>query len=79
MLKELIDWYMASLETGGYALIALLMAIESSIVPLPSEVVIPPAQGCAWVSAYTDWCAPVTLVSKKTYRYKPLKTISHIR
>jgi membrane protein DedA with SNARE-associated domain len=43
MLKPLIDWYMSALETGGYPLIALLMAVESSIVPLPSEVVIPPA------------------------------------
>src|SRR5262245_48185675 len=43
MLKALIDWYQATLETGGYPLIALLMAIESSIVPLPSEVVILPA------------------------------------
>ena len=34
---------MGALETGGYWLIALLMAVESSIVPLPSEVVIPPA------------------------------------
>ena len=43
MLKPLIDWYMSALDTGGYPLIALLMAIESSIVPLPSEVIIPPA------------------------------------
>lgn len=43
MLKGLIDWYLATLKTGGYPLIALLMAIESSIVPLPSEVIIPPA------------------------------------
>ena len=43
MLKSLLDWYLQSLETGGYPLIALLMAIESSIVPLPSELVIPPA------------------------------------
>jgi membrane protein DedA with SNARE-associated domain len=43
MFKALIDWYMGALETGGYPLIALLMAVESSIVPLPSEVVIPPA------------------------------------
>ncbi len=42
-LKELIDWYLKSLESGGYPLIVLLMAIESSIVPLPSELVIPPA------------------------------------
>lgn len=43
MFKGLIDWYMKALENGGYPLIALLMAVESSIVPLPSEVVIPPA------------------------------------
>jgi membrane protein DedA with SNARE-associated domain len=43
MLRDFVDWYMASLDSGGYPLIALLMALESSVVPLPSEVVIPPA------------------------------------
>src|SRR2546425_4488343 len=43
MFKELIDWYLGSLESGSYPGIALLMAIESSILPLPSELVIPPA------------------------------------
>ena len=43
MFKGLINWYWATLKTGGYPLIGLLMAIESSIVPLPSEVIIPPA------------------------------------
>jgi membrane protein DedA with SNARE-associated domain len=43
MFKGLISWYLAKLTTGGYPLIALLMAIESSIVPLPSELIIPPA------------------------------------
>ncbi len=38
---ELIAWYRSTLEGGGYPLIVLLMAIESSIVPLPSELVIP--------------------------------------
>lgn len=41
--QQLIDWYQHSLDKGGYWLIALLMAIESSVVPLPSELVIPPA------------------------------------
>jgi membrane protein DedA with SNARE-associated domain len=43
MLQQLTDWYSSALQTGGYPLVALLMAVESSIVPLPSEVVIPPA------------------------------------
>ncbi len=43
MFKGLISWYLATLKTGGYPLIALLMAIESSVVPLPSEFIIPPA------------------------------------
>ncbi len=43
MLKSLVEWYMGALESGGYPLIALLMAAESSIIPLPSEFVIPPA------------------------------------
>ncbi len=43
MFKALISWYLGALKTIGYPAIALLMAIESSIVPLPSELVIPPA------------------------------------
>jgi membrane protein DedA with SNARE-associated domain len=38
--KSLADWYMANMN---YFTITLLMAIESSFIPLPSEVVIPPA------------------------------------
>jgi len=34
---------MSHLETGGYKLIVLLMAMESSVIPLPSEAIIPPA------------------------------------
>ena len=43
VLKDFVDWYLAALDTGGYWLVAGLMALESSILPLPSEVVIPPA------------------------------------
>jgi len=43
LFKGLFDWYNQSLADGGYPLIVLLMAIESSIVPLPSELIIPPA------------------------------------
>ena len=43
LFKNLFEWYGHSLESGGYWLVALLMAIESSIIPLPSELIIPPA------------------------------------
>src|ERR1043166_7486040 len=43
MFKGLIDWYLVTLESSGYPGIVLLMAIESSFLPLPSELVIPPA------------------------------------
>jgi membrane protein DedA with SNARE-associated domain len=43
LLASLLDWYLGALDQGGYLLVALLMAMESSIIPLPSEFVIPPA------------------------------------
>ena len=43
LFQPIIDWYQHALERGGYAVVALMMAMESSILPLPSEVVIPPA------------------------------------
>lgn len=43
MLEDFLTWYANALEDGGYWLVGFLMALESSIVPLPSEVVIPPA------------------------------------
>lgn len=69
-LQPLVDWYLRSLETGGYLLVALLMAIESSIVPLPSEVIIPPAAHLAWTGEglkflgfhFTGWAAQIGLV-----------------
>jgi membrane protein DedA with SNARE-associated domain len=42
-LQHFSDWYLATLSQGGYWLIAGLMALESTIVPIPSEVIIPPA------------------------------------
>jgi membrane protein DedA with SNARE-associated domain len=43
LLQKLYDSYQQSLQTGGYPFIVLLMAMESSVVPIPSEVIIPPA------------------------------------
>jgi membrane protein DedA with SNARE-associated domain len=47
-IHSLMDWYMNSLAAGGYPLVGLLMAMESSILPLPSELVIPPVAHLAY-------------------------------
>ena len=43
LIDKIINYYNGALSSGGYPLVALLMAIESSLCPLPSELVIPPA------------------------------------
>jgi membrane protein DedA with SNARE-associated domain len=43
LLHQFSDWYLSSLSQGSYWLIAGLMALESTFVPIPSEVIIPPA------------------------------------
>ncbi len=40
-LAHLIQWYQNTLDAGSYPLIILLMAAESTIVPIPSETIIP--------------------------------------
>jgi membrane protein DedA with SNARE-associated domain len=48
LFKTVADWYMSNIN---YGTITLLMAIESSFIPFPSEIVIPPA---AWKAAQGD-------------------------
>ena len=43
LLQQFAAWYLAALAQGGYALIAALMVLESTGLPLPSELIIPPA------------------------------------
>ncbi len=43
LLHQFSDWYLSTLTQGGYWLIAGLMALESTFIPIPSEVIIPPA------------------------------------
>jgi membrane protein DedA with SNARE-associated domain len=43
IIQSLSDWYNHALQTGGYPAVVLMMAVESSLFPLPSEIVIPPA------------------------------------
>ena len=43
MLNEAINWLVATIGSMGYWGIFLLMAMESSVIPIPSEIVMPPA------------------------------------
>ncbi len=42
-MHELINWLVNTIGALGYPGIFLLMAMESSIIPIPSELVMPPA------------------------------------
>src|ERR1700759_4486418 len=41
ILTNIANFIIAVISTGGYAGIALLMAIESACIPLPSEIIMP--------------------------------------
>lgn len=42
-MHELIDWLLITIGALGYPGIFILMAMESSVIPIPSELVMPPA------------------------------------
>ena len=42
-MHELINWLVQTIGALGYPGIFLLMALESSVIPIPSELVMPPA------------------------------------
>jgi membrane protein DedA with SNARE-associated domain len=48
IVESIVGWYMAHI---GYGTVIFLMAVESSFIPFPSEIVIPPA---AWKAAQGD-------------------------
>src|SRR5438067_13785737 len=43
MLESFVHWLLDRFRDLGYPGIVVLMAVESSILPLPSELVMPPA------------------------------------
>ena len=42
-MHQLIELWFSWVQTGGYAAVFWLMALESTVIPIPSEVVVPPA------------------------------------
>jgi len=42
-MHAMVDWLLQTIGSMGYPGIFLLMAMESSIIPIPSELVMPPA------------------------------------
>lgn len=42
-MQEFLNWLVEAIGTMGYAGIIVLMFVESTFIPLPSELVIPPA------------------------------------
>ncbi len=56
-MHELIDWLVKTIGALGYPGIFLLMAMESSVIPIPSEVVMPPAGDLAQQGQMHIWFA----------------------
>ena len=69
LLQPLFDWYFEALKTYGYWAVGLMMAAESTIFPIPSEVIIPPAAHLAWTEGLnfmgthlSGWSGQIVLV-----------------
>jgi len=56
VVEKVMDWYT---DNMNYGTITLLMAVESSFVPLPSEIIVPPA---AYISCQEDSNLNIVLV-----------------
>jgi membrane protein DedA with SNARE-associated domain len=56
-MHSLIDWLLATIGALGYPGIFLLMAMESSVIPVPSELVMPPAGYLAAQGRMSIWVA----------------------
>ena len=57
MIHNLVMWLVETIGASGYTGIFLLMAMESSIIPVPSELVMPPAGYLACQGRMDFWVA----------------------
>lgn len=56
-MHDLINWLLNTMNAMGYPGIFALMAMESSIIPVPSELVMPPAGYLAHQGQMNIWIA----------------------
>lgn len=56
-MHELVNWLVSTIGALGYPGIFLLMAMESSVFPVPSELVMPPAGYLAQQGQMNIWVA----------------------
>ena len=57
MLHTMIQWLVETIGTLGYPGVFLLMAVESSVIPFPSELVMPPAGYLVSQGKMNPWLA----------------------
>lgn len=55
MFHQLFATWMQFVHAQGYAGVFIMMAIESTVFPLPSEIVVPPAAYWATQGAFSFW------------------------
>jgi membrane protein DedA with SNARE-associated domain len=56
-MHEMINWLLSTIGSMGYPGIFILMAMESSVIPVPSELVMPPAGYLAHEGQMNIWLA----------------------
>ena len=54
-MHEMINWLLSTIGAMGYPGIFILMAMESSVIPVPSELVMPPAGYLAHEGQMNIW------------------------
>ena len=57
MLQATVKWLLDTIGAMGYPGIFILMAMESSIIPVPSELIMPPAGYLAFKGRMDPWLA----------------------
>ncbi len=55
LIGHLADWITSFIGSAGYFGVALLMAIESACIPLPSEIIMPFAGYMVWAGWLNLW------------------------